>query len=130
MTFKFRKGALGVTDFNQVRQVVERIFKLPGEEPTATLPQTTPAPPQSASPTQGQQRILDPGPPADSESAPIAPPPPPPIAPRKLELGQSIDQVVGTFGTPQAIVNSGADVIYKYKDFKVTFQAGKVAGVD
>jgi hypothetical protein len=53
-----------------------------------------------------------------------APAPPPTIA-----LGQTIDQVTGTMGTPQQIIDLGAKKIYKYPDMKVVFMNGKVSDV-
>lgn len=63
--------------------------------------------------------------PADQQqaAAPADQTPPPPTT---VEIGQSIDQVVGILGTPDKIINLGVKQIYVYKDIKVTFIKGKV----
>ena len=64
-----------------------------------------------------------------------APPPPPPIEappppPKTIALGQTKDDVVGTFGQPEKIVKLANKEIYYYSDMKVTFAGGKVSNVD
>jgi len=49
--------------------------------------------------------------------------------PQTVELGQTVDQVVGALGQPDKIVNLGAKQLYVYKDLKVTFMSGKVSDV-
>jgi hypothetical protein len=46
-----------------------------------------------------------------------------------IALGQTIDQVVGTMGSPAQIVDLGSKKIYKYPDMKVIFMNGKVSDV-
>jgi hypothetical protein len=46
-----------------------------------------------------------------------------------IALGQSIDQVTGTMGAPQQIIDLGSKKIYKYPDMKVIFINGKVSDV-
>ncbi len=46
--------------------------------------------------------------------------------PATVEVGQSVDDVVGILGQPDKIVNLGVKQIYIYKDLKVTFVKGKV----
>jgi hypothetical protein len=62
------------------------------------------------------------------EPAP-APVPAPAAAPTQIELGQTVDQVTASLGTPKSIVDLGTKLIYVYKDMKITFKAGKVADV-
>jgi len=50
--------------------------------------------------------------------------------PATIALGQSIDQVTSVLGPPVTVVDLGAKKIYKYKDMKVTFKAGKVSDVE
>lgn len=50
----------------------------------------------------------------------------PPAQPATVEIGQSVDDVVGILGQPEKIINLGAKQIYVYKDLKVTFVKGKV----
>ncbi|MEO6816606.1 MAG: hypothetical protein ABI177_07875 [Edaphobacter sp.] len=46
-----------------------------------------------------------------------------------IAMGQSIEQVTGTMGAPQQIIDLGAKKIYKYPDMKVIFMNGKVSDV-
>lgn len=57
-----------------------------------------------------------------ADQAPAAPPAPP----ATVEIGQTIDDVLGILGQPEKIINLGAKQIYVYKDLKVTFVKGKV----
>jgi hypothetical protein len=71
----------------------------------------------------------DASPPPQSPSL-AAPPAEEPLAPPKtIELGQTKDQVVATFGQPQRVANLGDKAIYYYQDMKVTFFRGKVTDV-
>ena len=70
---------------------------------------------------------------AGAALTPMAPPPSPDAAPAatiNIAVGQSIDQVTAALGAPVAIVDLGPKKIYKYKDMKITFRAGKVAAVE
>jgi hypothetical protein len=49
--------------------------------------------------------------------------------PQTIEKGQTTDQVQGSLGKPDKIVNLGAKQIWVYKDLKVTFVNGKVSDV-
>lgn len=61
----------------------------------------------------------------------IAPPPPPAdTPPPTIALGQTIKQVLASFGPPQREVKLGVKVIFYYKDMKVTFKYGKVSDVE
>jgi hypothetical protein len=64
---------------------------------------------------------------ASAPQAPIAPPPPPTV---NIALGQTIDQVTAALGPPLTVFDLGPKKIYKYKDMKITFKAGKVSAVD
>jgi hypothetical protein len=68
----------------------------------------------------------------DAASAPPAPiaPPPAPAATINIAVGQTIDQVTASLGAPLTIIDLGAKKIYKYKDMKITFRAGKVSDVE
>jgi hypothetical protein len=55
--------------------------------------------------------------------------PEPPAEPQTIEKGQTTDQVQGSLGKPDKIVNLGAKQIWVYKDLKVTFLNGKVSDV-
>lgn len=66
--------------------------------------------------------------------APIAPPPPPPDQPppppKTIAKGQTVDQVVATWGQPSKDIKLGSKEIYVYPDMKVTFVGGKVSDVE
>jgi hypothetical protein len=49
--------------------------------------------------------------------------------PQTIQMGMTPDQVQGSLGQPQKIVNLGPKQIYVYKDLKVTFLNGKVVDV-
>jgi hypothetical protein len=68
--------------------------------------------------------------PAPAPMPEIAPPPPPAdTPPPTIALGQTVNQVTGSFGQPTRIAKLGAKTIYYYKDMKVTFTGGKVSNV-
>ena len=140
VTFKFIKGALAGTDFNQVKGVIEQVFKTPDDAAPATdaatpqagakpqapaaplaTPEAAPAPPAADPPQQAAE---------PAKYADIPPPPPPPAAPRKLGKGMTIDEVKAVLGEPESIIDLGGKVIYKYKDYKFTFVGGKVSDID
>jgi hypothetical protein len=58
-----------------------------------------------------------------------AQPPQPQPEPQTIEKGQTPDQVSGSLGKPDKIVNLGSKQIWVYKDLKVTFVNGKVSDV-
>lgn len=47
-----------------------------------------------------------------------------------IALGQTEDQVKSALGQPITVVDLGTKKIYKYKDMKITFKAGKVSDVE
>jgi hypothetical protein len=59
-----------------------------------------------------------------------APAAPSQAAPVSIEVGQTIDQVTAALGQPLTVIDLGAKKIYKYKDMKITFKAGKVSDVE
>ncbi len=59
-----------------------------------------------------------------------APAAPSQAAPVSIEIGQTIDQVTSALGQPLTVIDLGAKKIYKYKDMKITFKAGKVSDVE
>jgi hypothetical protein len=60
---------------------------------------------------------------------PQAQQPQPQAEPQTIEKGQTADQVQGSLGKPDKIVNLGSKQIWVYKDLKVTFVNGKVSDV-
>jgi hypothetical protein len=67
---------------------------------------------------------------SEAPPPPIAPPPPPPADPKEIKLGQTPQQVVGSFGQPDRVIKLTSKQIYLYKDMKVTFVGGKVTAVE
>ena len=53
-----------------------------------------------------------------------------PTATINIAVGQSIADVTTALGQPVTVIDLGARKIYKYKDMKVTFKAGKVSDVE
>jgi len=53
----------------------------------------------------------------------------PPREPANIQIGESVDDVVGALGQPEKIVNLPTKKIYVYKDLKITFVKGKVSDV-
>jgi uncharacterized membrane protein YgcG len=49
--------------------------------------------------------------------------------PQQIEMGQTQDQVKGSLGNPDKMVNLGPKQIWVYKDLKVTFLNGRVVDV-
>ena len=47
----------------------------------------------------------------------------------RIQLGQTIPEVVTVLGQPERIVNLGSKKIYVYKTLKITFLDGKVSDV-
>jgi hypothetical protein len=147
VTFKFIKGGLQNTDFNQVKKVIDQLFKLNDEVQAATGDTAAAAAPAAApvtAPTPPPPPAADPAPPPPPPDRPAAPPvaddpppPPPPADPGKLTMGMTIDQVKAVMGNPATILDkrSAVDskgvkvstVIYLYKNLKVTFKNGKVS---
>ena len=117
VTFKFAKWLQWI-NFNQVKQVLDQVFKLNDEvQPLTDAPPTYPtsatpqAPPLAAPPPAGV-------------------PPPPPSDSVTLKTGMTIDQVVAVAGQPQTIVGDPATkLIYIYRHVKLTFINGKVSDV-
>lgn len=116
VTFKFVKGSLGGTDFQQVQQVIGQVFSVP--ESSTYAPIAAPGQPDSPMASSGgTDGTASPAPaPADTE--------------RKLEIGQTTDQVRAILGEPDKILSLGSKIIYVYKDVKVTFIDGKVSDIE
>jgi hypothetical protein len=119
--FPFQKHTVPPVD-DVLKTISEVVTVQPEENPVASTPAQPPASPSPAPATQAVNSL-----------APIAPPPPPadtpPAPPKTIALGQTVDQVVATFGQPQKVVKLGAKEIYVYSDMKVTFVNGKVSDV-
>lgn len=126
LTF-YGKGALPSPD--QVAATVAEVFTVqPADNAAPTGDQQAAAPADAAAPAAPA-----PAPAAAVAPPPIPPPPPPPdepaAPPATISLGQTIDEVVASFGQPQKKAKVGTKEIYYYKDLKVTFVNGKVSDV-
>jgi hypothetical protein len=119
--FPFQKGAVPpVEDF--VKTVSEVITVQPADNADQGN--------QGGQGDQGSQPAPAAAAVAPSPMPEIAPPPPPAdTPPPTIALGQTVDQVTGSFGQPTRIAKLGAKTIYYYKDMKVTFTNGKVSNV-
>jgi len=107
VAFEFPKGYLGTAEPARVCDVINQVLSI--DAGADNTPQLQAPPAQQAQPVQGN---------------PVTQTPPPTI-----QLGQTIDEVVGILGQPVTIVNLGSKVIYSYKDLKITFTDGKVSDV-
>jgi len=67
--------------------------------------------------------------PAQNKSDAPAPAETPAPAPKTIAVGQTRDEVVGTFGQPEKIVKLATKEILYYPDMRVTFVGGKVSDV-
>lgn len=56
--------------------------------------------------------------------------PDPPAEPPKIQLGQSVEEVVAALGQPDKIADLGSKKIFTYKNLKITFKDGKVVDAE
>jgi hypothetical protein len=111
--FWFGPGGLQWMNFNQVKRVLDQVFKLNDEvQPATDAPPTYPTSPAAQPPPPG------------------APPPSFPASSVTLTTGMTIDQVVAVRGQPNTIVGDPASkLIYIYRDFKLIFINGKITEI-
>jgi len=111
VSFQFAKGFQTSVAFPDILQAIGQILAAEGQNN------------QNAQPAQ----VASQPPPAE----PVARPAPraPQAEPTRIELGQTIEQVVAALGQPGKIVNLGEKQMYMYKDLKITFLSGKVSDV-
>jgi hypothetical protein len=123
---------------------------LPAAPPSATAPPVQTAFAQNAPPPEANgaadvNQQLTEADKADQEAAQSAPiggmdggtpaqaaatPAPAPAATVNIALGQTIEEVTAALGPPVTVIDLGSKKIYKYKDMKITFKAGKVSDVE
>jgi len=131
LRFQFPKGAVKTADLAAADAVINQVFKIQppddnanAQQPAGNAQQAAPANNAAAQP---------PAPAADAPPPPIPPPPPPadepPAPPKSIDLGQTKDQVIASFGQPLRTAKVGTKEIFFYKDLKVTFVGGKVTDV-
>jgi hypothetical protein len=107
VTFEFPKGYLGTAEIAQVGDVINQVLSI--DTGTDSTQQQQVPPVQQTLPVQGNQVAQ--------------------VQPQTIQLGQTVDEVVGILGQPVTIVNLGSKVIYSYKDLKITFTNGRVSDV-
>ena len=112
VSFQFAKGFQTSLAFPDMQQAINQIFAPEGQKN------------QNAQPAQ----VASQPPPAEPVARP-APQASPQAEPTRIELGQTIEQVVAVLGQPGRIVNLGEKQMYMYKDLKITFLSGKVSDV-
>jgi len=102
-------------------QMVSEVLEVQAPQDQGTPPAVTPEPTPAPEPAPA---------PAPASSQQIAPPPPPDGQPPTIELGQTKDQVLASFGQPLHLANLGPKTIFFYKGMKVTFTNGKVSNIE
>jgi hypothetical protein len=112
LKFVYPKGATPSTD--QVMSTVAEVLKVQPDD-DAKADDKGGDQQQAAGGDANQQQ-----PAAAEQPAADAPPP------ATVEIGQTVDDVIGILGQPTKIINLGLKQIYVYKDLKVTFIKGKV----
>jgi hypothetical protein len=132
LRFQFPKGTVGSADLATVDQTITQVFKIQPPDDAAAADKNAQQPAANA-PAQPAASAAPAPAAADAPPPPIAPPPPPadepPAPPKSIDLGQTKDQVVASFGQPERTAKVGNKEIYFYKDLKVTFVGGKVTDV-
>jgi hypothetical protein len=117
VVFEFPKGTLAKTSAGDVEDTIGQLLTVSDDSQQG----------------QGQQGGQDqPAAQGDQQAAqqPAQQPAEQPAAePQTIEKGQTTDQVQGSLGKPDKIVNLGTKQIWVYKDLKVTFLNGKVSDV-
>ena len=113
LKFLYPKGATPSTD--QVLSTVAEVLKVQPDDDAKTDDKGGDQ--QQAGGDANQQPAA-----ADANQQPAADAAPP----ATVEIGQTVDDVIGILGQPTKIINLGPKQIYVYKDLKVTFIKGKV----
>jgi len=116
VVFQFPKGALAKASAGDVEDTIGQLLSISDSQQ------------QDQGGDQGGQQGAQGG--QDQQGGQQQPAAQPPAAePQTIEKGQTTDQVQGSLGKPDKIVNLGAKQIWVYKDLKVTFLNGKVSDV-
>jgi hypothetical protein len=131
LRIQYAKGTLKSANLAQADALIGEVFKIqPPDANAGAQPADNAAP---SAPAASAPAAPAPAPAADAPPPPIAPPPPPadepPAPPKSIDLGQTKDQVISSFGQPQRTAKVGNKEIFFYKDLKVTFVGGKVTDV-
>ena len=116
VVFVFPKGSLAKASAGDVEDTIGQLLAI--SEDSQQQDQAGGDQNQQGQGGQDQQG----GQPQQAQQAPAA-------EPQTIEKGQTPDQVQGSLGKPDKIVNLGSKQIWVYKDLKVTFVNGKVSDV-
>jgi len=116
VSFEFAPKFLDTAEPGQVTDVIGQVFAPDAEATRAAAAGEVAAPPASAAQ------------PAQADAAP--PPAPPAAAGPTVKMGDTPQQVIAILGNPIGVKPGGGKVVYQYKDFKVIFVGGRVAGVE
>jgi hypothetical protein len=124
LAFKLPKGALAQISVDDASKMIEAVLSVnPADQgrarDTGTVARSC-EPHCAVSTTTGTM----------VGGAVVAPADAPASSAPTITLGQTVDQVTATMGTPQQIVDLGPKKIYKYPDMKVIFINGKVSDVE
>lgn len=114
VVFQFPKGSLAKASAGDVEDTIGQLMSISDDSQQQDQGQ------QAGQDQQGGQQQ---GAQGDQQAAQPA------AEPASISIGQTTDQVQGSLGKPDKIVNLGAKQIWVYKDLKVTFLNGKVSDV-
>lgn len=119
ISFEFAPKFLDSAEPGQVTDVIGQVFA-PDPEATRAAAAGEVTPPAAAAQ------------PAQAEAAPVAQPSAQPAdkSGPTVKMGDTPQQVIAILGNPIGVKPGGGKVIYQYKDFKVIFVGGRVAGVE
>jgi hypothetical protein len=117
IVFVFPKGSLGKASAGEVEDTIGQLLSI--SEDSQQQDQGGDQGQQGQDQQGGQQGAQQGGQQQQAQQA----------EPQTIEKGQTTDQVQGSLGKPDKIVNLGAKQIWVYKDLKVTFVNGKVSDV-
>ena len=122
VVFQFPKGSLAKASAGDVEDTIGQLLSISDDSQQGG----------DQSGDQGGQQAAQGGQDQQGGQQPAAQPAaaqPPAAEPQTIEKGQTTDQVQGSLGKPDKVVNLGAKQIWVYKDLKVTFLNGKVSDV-
>jgi hypothetical protein len=139
LAFKVPKGTLTQLSPDDASKMIDAVLSINSADQVRARDNGTVArscePHCAVSATTGEAIGGAGAPQAAPQAAPLAdiqPPPPPADAQpptQTVGLGQTIDQVTASLGSPKQIIDLGAKKIYKYPDMKIIFMNGKVTDV-
>jgi hypothetical protein len=113
VSFQFGKGYQASRAFSDIQLAIAQVFTIEdqkNQDAQASQPASQPVTPSPAAPAPQTPQVQQ-------------------AEPTRIELGQTVEQVVAAMGQPEKIVNLGEKQLYVYKDLKITFLNGKVSDV-